>query len=181
MLPDSDLPPGTNQAFPLIRVAPDLAGEEDLDSSLQKVTGRRIAKAEGLRAGAAAMPVEPGREYTRVVEDHKITGPQQVGELTKPSVPQGSTVFVKVKQAGGAAFRQGFLGNQFFGQMIVEIRDQHASDYRFLKSGGVSRVKKRSGRAVLSSHRTRRPRRGIPRSSTEIYRLYGLCRPKFVR
>ena len=43
--PDPDLPPGSHQAFPLIRIFRDLACQQNFDAPAQKISCRRIVRA----------------------------------------------------------------------------------------------------------------------------------------
>src|SRR5580700_856806 len=66
----SDLAPGANQAFPLVRRLRYLPGEQNLNLALQEVAGGRVARAYRLRPGAASPAVEACGKDPRVIE-HK--------------------------------------------------------------------------------------------------------------
>ena len=122
---DADLASGANQALPIIRVRRKLAREQDLNASLQKVACRRIVRAHGLRASAFAAAVKTGRKDAGVVENDEIAGAQQVREIAEQAIRVLAAGSLKMQHAGAVAGGEGFLGNEFFGEMKVEVGDQH--------------------------------------------------------
>ena len=64
-----DLPAGANQALPVVRLAADLAGQQNLISTLQKAVRGWVLRAQRLRPQTAAVPIQPGRKHPRIVED----------------------------------------------------------------------------------------------------------------
>jgi hypothetical protein len=59
---DSDLAAGPNQAFPIVGVGGQLAGQQNLDATVEKI------------AGALAASMEPSGKNAGVVEDHYVAG-----------------------------------------------------------------------------------------------------------
>ena len=87
-LSDPDLPAGPYQALPLIRIVRHLAGQQNFDLAAEKISCRRIVRAQGLGPLSAPVAVETGREHSRIVQDQQVVGAQQVGEFAKfPVLP----------------------------------------------------------------------------------------------
>jgi len=66
---DANFSAGTDQTLPFVRLFAHLASQQDLDTSAKKIARGRIVRADGMRALAAAMTVEPRRKDARVVQD----------------------------------------------------------------------------------------------------------------
>lgn len=121
----ANLASGANQTFPIVGVGGKLAREQDLNPSLQKVARSGIVRADRLRASAFAATVEPRRKDAGVVEDDEIAGTQQIGEIAEQAIRVLATGSLKMQHAGAVAGGERFLGDEFFGEMKVEVGDQH--------------------------------------------------------
>jgi len=87
-LSDPDLSPGPYQAFPLIGIVRYLAGQQNFDLAAEKISCRRVVRAQGLGSLSAPMAVKTGWEHPRIVQDQQVIGAQQVGEFAKfPVLP----------------------------------------------------------------------------------------------
>ncbi len=126
MFSHPDLPSRTHQALPLIRCLLQLFREQHLNASLQEFTSRRILYTDRLCPHSSPPPIQPGRKHARVIEDDQITGPQQFRRITKLPILQPARFRVQMQKARRRPVRQGLLGNQFFGKVVVELRYQHA-------------------------------------------------------
>ncbi len=126
-LPDPYLPARANEALPLVRIVGDLPSQENLDPSLKKLAGRRVARAERLCLGASAAAVQPSRKYAGVVEHHEIVGTQKAGEVAERQVLEADGLAVEVKHARSSAVGQRFLGDLRFGKVVVEVGDEQAA------------------------------------------------------
>ena len=128
--PDPDLPPGTYQALPLIRIVRHLACQQNFDAPAEKISCRWIVRAQGLGPLSAPVAVEPGREHPRIVHHQQVVRPQQVGEFAKPPIQPTPRQPIQVQQARSGAVRQRLLRYAFGRQIILEVRDEHRGDYR---------------------------------------------------
>jgi len=126
MLSHANLASGAYQAFPVVRLCRKLAGEEDFDSSLEKVAGRGISATDGLGPGAAPPAVETGGEHTRVVEHNQVIWAENTWKITECTVEPLAGAAVEVEHTGGCTVGEGFLGNAVGGEIEVEIGDKHA-------------------------------------------------------
>src|SRR5271156_3080346 len=118
---DADLAAGTDQAFPIVGLGGKLAREQDLDAAVEEFARRRIMRADSLRAGALAAAIEAGRKDPCVIEDDQVAGPQQFWEFAKQAVGPLSAGALQVQHAGSIAGGKGFLGNEFAGEVEVEV------------------------------------------------------------
>src|SRR3989442_914113 len=88
-------------------------------------TRSRIAASECRPAvGAATAPEEPRFDDARVVQHYGVALLDQAGQLGEEAVVQRAAR-IDMQQAARAAFRGRALGNEFAGQRIVELGDQH--------------------------------------------------------
>ena len=122
---NADLAAGPNQAFPVVGLGGELTRQQNLDAAVEEVARRRIVRADRLGAGAFAAAVEPRWKNAGVVEDHEVTGPQQLREVAEQAVGMLAADSPQVQHAGGVADGEGFLGDQFVGQVEVEVGNQH--------------------------------------------------------
>ncbi len=132
---DPDLAPGPYQAFPLIRIVRHLAGQQNFDAPTQKISCRRIVRAQRLGPLSASVAVEPGREHPRIVHHQQVVWAQQAGEFAKtpilPTLPLPTPRQpIQAQQTRCGAIRQRFLRNAFGRQIVLEVRDEHRGDYR---------------------------------------------------
>jgi hypothetical protein len=126
---DTDLPSRTHQAFPRVWMLGELAGEQDFDSSPQKISGRGIAIAHGLRPRSSAPPVQPCGKDAGVVENDQIRGAKQFGKIVELPIVHAAALpgcTVQMQQARGRAVLKRHLRDQLFGKVVMEIGDQHA-------------------------------------------------------
>jgi len=121
----ADFASGANQAFPIVWVSGKLACEQDLNAATQKVTCRWIARAHRLRASAFAAAIEPRRKDARVVKNDEVSGTQQIGKIAEEAIRVLAAGSLKMQHTGAVAGGERFLGNEFFGEMKVEVGDQH--------------------------------------------------------
>src|SRR5580704_10615997 len=83
---DADLAAGTDEAFPIVGISSQLARQQNLDATVERVPGRRIFRADGLNPGAFGAAIEPRWKDAGVVENHNIAGLQQIREVAEQAV-----------------------------------------------------------------------------------------------
>jgi hypothetical protein len=76
----------TNQAFPFVWLLRDLAGKQDLDSSLEKLPRRRVLRAYRLCPNPTSGTVKSGRKDPCIVEYNQVIRAQEIGKVTKPAI-----------------------------------------------------------------------------------------------
>jgi len=69
--------------------------------------------------------VNAGGKNAGVVEDYKVTGLQQIGELAELAIRPVAAGALQMQHAGGVAGSKGLLGDEFFREVKVEVGDQH--------------------------------------------------------
>ena len=111
MLADSDLTAGTDQAFPVIGIVADLAGEKDLNASVKKVAGGRISRTERLRLKTSAPTEEARGKHASVVEDDEVAGTEKIGEFAELAVFESAALGREVQKAGRNSVRKRLLGD----------------------------------------------------------------------
>lgn len=111
VLADGDLASGTDEAFPVVRILPELAGQKDLDASVKEVPRSRIMWAEGLGFKTCAAAIEAGGEHAGIVEDDEVAGPEEIGEFAKLAALEGASLSREVQKTGGSAVRKRLLGD----------------------------------------------------------------------
>src|SRR5439155_16910490 len=111
-LADPDLPPGSDQALPFIRLLRHLSCEEHLDLAFQEFARCRILRAERLRSRAASPPIKARGNDFRVIEDHQIAGIKHLWKVAKVPVLNFPGLPPEVKHPGGGSIRQRLLSNQ---------------------------------------------------------------------
>lgn len=127
-----------DQTFPFIWILRELPREQHFDASLQKITRGTISWTHRLCVHASAVSVQSCRKNGGVVEDQQIGRAKQIWKIAEEAIPQArkytfprlSGRRLQMQKARSRAIPQRLLRNQFFGQMVIEIRDQHAFDYR---------------------------------------------------
>ncbi len=97
-----------------------LAGQQNFDAAVKEIADRGIARADGVSASALAAAIESCGKYAGVVEDQQVARPQQVREITEHAVGM-ATGSLQVEHTGSIAGGEGFLGNEFVGEMEVEV------------------------------------------------------------
>jgi hypothetical protein len=124
---DADLAAGPNQAFPIVGLGGELAGQENLDAAAEEIACRRIVRAERVSAGALAAAIEPGWKDAGVVENEQVAALQELREMAEQAVGTAAGGSLQVEHAGTIASGKGFLGNEVVGKMEVEVGNQHAA------------------------------------------------------
>jgi len=81
MLADADFAARADETFPIVRIALQLACEQNFDASLQKISGRRIATAHRLRPHSSTPSIEPRGKHAGIVEDDEIAGAEKFGKM----------------------------------------------------------------------------------------------------
>ena len=102
-----------------------MAGQQDLDTAVEKIASGRIVRADGLSAGAFTAAIKPGGKNAGIVEDHNIVGLQQARKVAELAVGIAAGGSLQVEHAGAVAGRGGLLGDEFVGKIKVEVGNQH--------------------------------------------------------
>jgi hypothetical protein len=121
---DADLAARANQAFPIVGIGGELAGQQNLDAAVQEIPSRRIPRADRLSAGAFAAAIEARRKHAGIVENYNIADMQQSREVTEQPVCM-ATGSLQVEHAGAVPGGQRFLGNEVFWKIKIEVGNQH--------------------------------------------------------
>jgi len=124
-LADADFAAGANQAFPIVRIGGELTGQQNFDASVKKIASRGIVRADGLSPGAFAAAIKPGRKNAGVVEDDEIAGLQQVGKIAELAIGISACGSLQVQQARSVTGVERFLGDEFAGEIEVEVGNSH--------------------------------------------------------
>ena len=85
--------------------------QDPFDENLDPAAGRFAAK-------------KSGGYHPRVIKHQQITGPEQIGQISKPAIRQQAALF-ETQQPRSPALGQGSLGNQVLGQFVEKIAFQH--------------------------------------------------------
>lgn len=125
VLADGNLSARADQTFPIVRIALELARQKDFDASVKEVAAGGIAGAHGFGMESGATSVEARGEDFRVVEDQQVGGAEEIGEVAECAVLKNSCAGIEVEQAGGGTVGERLLGDEFFGEVEVEIGDLH--------------------------------------------------------
>src|ERR1035441_6248347 len=64
-------------------------------------------------------------QHLGIVKNQQIAGPQQLGKVAKHEVVEAIVTAAEMQQPRSRPVGQRFLGDQFLGQAIIEIGDQH--------------------------------------------------------
>jgi hypothetical protein len=83
---------------------------------------------------ARARGEQTRRQHAGVVEDEEIAGAQMGREIAEVIVGGGSAASIDAEHAAGAANRRGVLCDEFFGEVEVEIGDEHELQFTFARS-----------------------------------------------
>ncbi len=119
---DPDLPAGSYQALPLIRILGHLACQQNFDPSAEEISCCGVVRAYRLGELSAAVAVEPGREDPCIVYHQQVIRSQQVGEVAEtPILP--TTTPIQVQQARSGAVCQRLLRNAIGRQIVLEVGD----------------------------------------------------------
>ena len=95
------------------------AGADQCAPSVAELFGEEDFDAAGV---AGAMADESGFEDAGVVEDEQIGWLEECGEVFKRAVFPGFGLAVEDQHAGTVALFRGLLGDQLFGEVIIELR-----------------------------------------------------------
>lgn len=79
-----------DETFPIIRIALQLAGEQDFDAAAKKVARSGIVWTDRLGLEACAASIEAGRKHARVVKDEEIAGAQEIGKIAELAVGESA-------------------------------------------------------------------------------------------
>ena len=111
-----DLAAGADERGPLVRG--ELLGEQDFDAA----GGCGRAR---LRVQAEAMGEEPRGKDAGVVEDEEVAVAQMRGEIGEEVIFNRAGRAVDSQHAAGATDLRRSLGDEFFGEIEVEVGDAH--------------------------------------------------------
>jgi hypothetical protein len=111
MLADADSAAWADEAFPIVRIAVELPGEQDFDTAAEEIARSRILRAErlGLKAGAASK--KASRKYAGVVEYQQITGMKEFGKIANVAVGESASRGGEVEEPRTGAIGQRLLGD----------------------------------------------------------------------
>ncbi len=98
---------GADQGFPCI--CRYLAGKKNFDAA-----GAMLAAAK-----------EPGGEHARIVQHQAVVGMHIGGKIAKHAILPGAFRAVDHQHARAIAIWEGLLRDQFLGQVVIEIGNQH--------------------------------------------------------
>src|SRR5438105_13881523 len=124
-LADPDLPSGSDQALPFIRLLRHLSGEEHLDLSFQEIPRCRILRTQRLRSRPTPPPIKARGNDFRVIEDHQIAGIKHLWKVAQVPVLNFPGLPLEVKHPGGGSIRQRLLRNQIVRQTRVNFGGDH--------------------------------------------------------
>ncbi len=122
---DADFAAGPNQAFPIVGLGGELAGQENLDAAAEEIACRRIVRADRVSAVAFAAAIEPCWKDAGVVENEQVAGLQQFREVAEQAVGIAAAGSLEVEHAGTIASGKRFLGNEVVWKMEVKVGNQH--------------------------------------------------------
>jgi hypothetical protein len=111
VLADTDFAAGANEALPLIGIVLQLAREEDLNLSAEKIVSRRVPGADGLRLKTFAPSIEPGWKHACVVEDDEIVRAEQIGKFSELTIGDGTGQAGEMQQTRSSTVGQRLLSN----------------------------------------------------------------------
>ncbi len=106
-VPDAEPPAGADEGFP--------------GSGSGSGRRRRTSAAPPFRR----TPEEPGGNDPAPVDDEKVPGGEELGEVPEGVVADGSGPPVEDEEAGGVALGKGLLGDELLGEGVVELGDVH--------------------------------------------------------
>ena len=121
----ADFAAGTNQTFPIVGIGGELAGQQNFDASVENTSGRGIVRTERASADAFAAAIEPGCKDAGVIEDQQISGLQEIWKIAEQAIGIVAAGALQVQHAGAVASGERGLGDEFAGQMEVEVGNQH--------------------------------------------------------
>ncbi len=116
-----------HQRIPDERIFLTLARKEDLDDPGEVLPTVRIVLPDGDCVHALAMAEQAAGKYSRVVEDHAITGPQILGEHPEVRIHPMMALSLQNQHARRRALRERLLGNKLFRQLVIKLADVHTN------------------------------------------------------
>lgn len=121
MFTNAELAAGPNQAFPIVGLGGELAGEKDLDTALKKSARGGIVRAYGLNVYAFAPAIKPCGKDAGIVEDQQIAGVKQVRKVAELAIGIVAAGALQMQHPRAVTSRERLLGNEFAGEMEIEI------------------------------------------------------------
>jgi hypothetical protein len=124
---DRQFAAGMDERLPIAAVRGNAAQQKDFDRAAQVFAelGVVLADGEGVDSGAVA---EEARGKDAGIVDHQaIAGVQVLREVAENAIFPSARLAVDDEHTGGGAVGEGFLGNAFFGQVVIEISQLHAT------------------------------------------------------
>ena len=100
--------------------------KQDLDASPEKIVSSGIVRAQRLGLKTCSSSVESSGKNAGVVEHDEIVGAQPIGEIAELAIPKHARGGIHLQKTRRGAVCQRFLGNEFLGQLVVEVGDKHA-------------------------------------------------------
>lgn len=73
------------------------------------------------RPAVLARAPQPGWDDARRVQDNDVGGLDEIGKIREATVSDSTGGAVEYEQAGGGAFGERLLGDQFRGKIVLEI------------------------------------------------------------
>lgn len=86
MFADVDLAAGADETFPFTGILLELASQENFDASLKKIARGRIVRTQLLGLESRTPSVKARGKHSRVIEDEKIVGAEEIGKIAEPLV-----------------------------------------------------------------------------------------------
>src|SRR5581483_10163394 len=142
-LANTNLAPGTHQAFPFIGLRRKLMSQQDFNLPAQEIASCRVAGAEALRPRSAAPAIQPRRKHPGVIENDEVVRPKGIGKFGKAAVLRLSCAAVEAQHSRRRTVAQRLLGYGFFRQIVMKVREKHESELIFSKTGAL-----RAGEAI---------------------------------
>ena len=107
------------------RRAETLRSRKTSTAAAQVLAELGIVLADGQRADARAVAEQPRRKHARIVEHQAIAGPQELRKVAERPVLPTALFAVDHQHARGGAVGEGFLRDQFLGQVVIEFGQLH--------------------------------------------------------
>jgi len=71
------------------------------------------------------MPIKARGENARIVEDQQVPWVKQFRSVAERQITERAGVTIDAQHARACAICEWLLRNQIFGQVIIEVRDEH--------------------------------------------------------
>ena len=114
-----------HQRLPIAAVGGNAAQQKDFDRAAQVFADLGVVLADGQRAHSGAMAEEARGKDAGIVDHQAIARVQVLRQVAKRAVFPAAPLPVDHQHAGGGAVGEGFLGDQFLGQVVIEIGQLH--------------------------------------------------------